>query len=100
MDYAAPFHLLIDDVRKRPAMYGVNNAVDLYLFMSGYVHALEGASQQDAIEFMHGFRAHVNKKVGSPIDRDWGNTIQFFSGSEGHSLELFGQLLEDYRSGS
>jgi hypothetical protein len=96
MKRSSPFVQLLDSIWYRPAMYGVNNVSDLYLFVSGYVVALEGEAKNDALKVMQGFREHVHKRTDSPIDSDWGSTIHYFSGSDIHSLELFGQLLAEY----
>lgn len=80
---------------ERPGMYGVNEIDDLYFITLGYQYSdLEGTS--DISELLDGFRDFLNKRYKTNDNHDWPKLIKLYSGSDRHSIELFGRLLGEY----
>lgn len=86
-----------DAVIKRPAMNGANRVEDIQLILFGYSF---GAKDNDASEFLDGFRVHVNKHFKTRKDHGWDRLIRFYSGSDSHSIELFSKLFQEYKKKS
>lgn len=88
---------LILSITERPAMYQVSKVEDIYLVIFGY---LTGCQSDSLNDFHENFRAFVNKHFAedftSKSDYDWPRLIRFYSAGDKHSVELFGQLFNEY----
>ena len=90
---------LISSIVKRPAMYQVSNVEGLYLFIFGYI---TGSKSNILNEFNQEFKvfvnAHFENDIKSKKEWDWPRLIRFGSGSDNHSIELFGSLFKQFSS--
>ncbi|WP_426671442.1 hypothetical protein ACPPVU_09410 [Mucilaginibacter sp. McL0603] len=89
---------LISAIVKRPAMYQVSKVEDIYLVIFGY---LAGSKYELLNIFHENFRIFVNEHFKedfvSKSDYDWPRLIRFYSAGDKHSIELFGQLFEQFK---
>lgn len=91
---------LIYAIIKRPAMYQVSKVEDLYLVIFGYTCAIKGDESVYIQSFREEFRDFVNEHFAEDFtakkDHDWVRLIRFYSAGDIHSIELFGQLFEQF----
>jgi hypothetical protein len=86
----------IKAIVERPAMYQVNRVEDIWLISFGYQHALGELDIKEIGNFLSDFRDYVNKDFQSNQNHSWERLIKLYSGSDKHSIELFGQLFFNY----
>lgn len=91
---------LIQATVKRPAMYCVSKVEDIALIIFGYTWALTKDETSAIADFRENFRDFVNEHFAedftSKKDHDWARLIRFYSAGDMHSVELFGQLFEQF----
>jgi hypothetical protein len=95
------WYMLLQQVQKRPAMYGIQSVEDIFLFCSGYAMALHTTSTIDADleHFTNGFTQFVIDDYNAPSHCNWCTTIRLYSTSHSNSVDIFFEELAKYKSG-
>ena len=93
------WYVTIGHLLKRPAMYGLNKVEDIKLLFLG-VRLFCFNNSLLSNEFETGFNVFVNafftKEHNFKEPHDWSKLIRLYSGSDKHSLELFGRFFYEY----
>lgn len=89
------FLSLILQIVERPGMYGVNELDDLYFIMLGYMYS-DIQEMSEISDLLEKFRLFINEHFESNEGHDWHKLVKLYSGSDIHSIELFGRLFNQY----
>ncbi len=94
------WYALLNNIQKRPAMYGIQSVEDILLFYSGFTISLSnrGIEDEDLNNFTENFTKFVIKDYNAPSHCNWSTAIRLFSSSDAGSIELFFEELAKYRS--
>lgn len=95
------WYTLLTNMQKRPALYGIQRAEDIFLFCSGYTMALDaaGITDEDMEHFSSGFMPFVIEDFNAPSHCNWCMAIRLYSASDSASVELFFEELAKFKNG-
>ena len=91
-----PFYKLMDYVLTRPHMFGIENVKELQVFIEGYRVAMFG-KDDDLLEFSD-FNDFIQDKYEIEGSYGWAKLVGLHSASNQHSLEVFKNALEEFKS--
>ena len=79
----------------KPGMYRIQKVEDIYHYINAEIY-FNGNREVEAWngQFSEFVVVKMNKSL---IDFDWSKVIRLYSGSDMHSIELFKQLLLEYK---
>jgi hypothetical protein len=91
------FYSFLQHVLKMPGMFKVSKIEDIEFIILGYSVALDHhLSANEVDSFFIDFNQHVCKKYRLDASYGWCKVLRFFSGSDGHSLKLFEENLNEW----
>jgi hypothetical protein len=95
------WYKLLENIQKRPAMYGIQKVEDVFLFHMGYAMSLSdrGITDEDLNDFSENFTKFVVEDYAAPSHCNWSTAIRLYSTSDTGSVELFFEELAKYKSG-
>ncbi len=95
------WYKLLENIQKRPGMYGIQKVEDILLFYSGYTISLSnrGIIDEDLEDFCENFTNFVINDYTAPSHCNFCTAIRLYSTSDNASLELFFEELAKYKSG-
>lgn len=81
-------------VLDKPGMFRVESVDDISLFVTWEIHM---RGNKEVSDFFAEFTRYIeNEQFKSLHDFGWNKIIRLYSGSNSHSLILFGQYLNDF----
>jgi hypothetical protein len=93
----SPIIDLLNEIRRRPAMYiGCNSVVRLAFFLRGYCYALNQHCAMKNDQFLQGFRDWIANKYSVKSSQGWESIIQFYSAGEEDGMQRFWMLFDEY----
>lgn len=90
-----PFYKLMDYVLTRPLMFGIENVKELQVFIEGYKVAMFD-NDDDLSEFSD-FNDFIQDKYEIEGTYGWAKLVGLHSASNQHSLEVFKNVLEEFK---
>jgi len=94
---------LLENIKRRPGMYlGSSSIIRLKSYLDGYFSAREDMSCEKTQEQLHfqGFQDWIQKRYRVSSSQSWSQIILFYSSDEIKALDLFFELLEEYKTTS
>jgi hypothetical protein len=94
---------ILDAMKERPGLFGVDSAESIFYFISGYQNAIAEykISDEDLDHFNTGFLNWVRESYpNAPVHANWMSLILLYSVSRLDSANQFFSLLDKYRLSS
>ena len=90
---------LLNNIQKRPALYGIQKVEDLLIFHFGYSMAMlnRGIIDDEAEDWNNHFTEHIFKGYSAPSHCNWSTAIRLYSNSDAESVRIFFEELYRYK---
>ena len=91
------FYTFLQQVLKMPGMFNVSKIEDIEFILLGYSAALSHQLSADEVDsFFMEFNQYVCNKYQFDALYGWCKVFRFLSGSDGHSLKLFEENINEW----